>query len=206
MVSGMRRRWPVIASGAVALAALIVVVHDMVLFDADRFVREWGETLSGLSIDEAEFKTRARWHAGEPPCFTYAPPALTPEAIGAIADEMVAAGVLQQARATFSVWAHWAAVDERERHGDVGGEEALGFFKDAGWRARFLVRLNRAKVIAAVQRTARAGDVQTKEQMLARQSQFSPGDVAAAQAFWRGHRLLLPAQVLFRLRPEMDKR
>src|SRR5262245_55296801 len=199
----MRRRILVIAAVLLGAAALILVVHDVVLFDADRFVGEWGESLVDQAMaeargeervawDETEFASRARWHAGEPPCFTYSLPQPAPGAMSRIADEMVAAGVLQQARPTFSVWGHWAALDERERHGEIGAEEALALFHGASRRTRFLVALNHAKVVAAAQRAARASDAEAERQMLKRQSQFAPDDVRAARAFWQAHRLALP--------------
>jgi hypothetical protein len=213
----MRRRLLVITALVLAIGAGVFLVHDVLLFDGDRFVREWGEALNRqggapvrgeepVSIDETEFAGRARWHAGEQPCFTYAPPPLRPEAVAAIADEMVAAGVLEQVRATFSVWTLWAALDERERHGEVRDEEALAFFAGAGRRMRLLIALNRAKVIAAAQRAARASEAEAKQQLTAIQSQLAPEDVRVGHAFWRAHRLALPAHALFRLRPEIDRR
>jgi hypothetical protein len=217
MVAGMRRRLALIAAAVLTAAASIFVVHDIVLFDGDRFLQEWAEALSAqasgndrggelASIDETEFVERARWHQGERPCFTYFPPRASPESVRTVADDIVAAGVLSQARATFSLWAHWAALDERERHGGIRDEEALAVFNGAGWRRRLLITLNRGKVVAAVQRSARTRDAELAAQVAAQESQLAPNDVRAARAFWRAHRLALPAEVLFELRPELDRR
>jgi hypothetical protein len=205
-----------IAAGVIAGAAAVWLVNDVVLFDADAFVKSWhdevmesawaGTLAQKIRVDDAEVARRAAWHQGEPPCFTYAPQLPSPDAIRAIVDDMEAAGVLEQARATFAVWGHWSSLDEMQRHGEPRDEEVLAGFKYAGPRRRFLVALNRSKVLAAARRRMRAEETEMRQKLSRREQQYAPEDLAAAYSFWKTRRLALPIHALLKLRREMDAR
>jgi len=201
---------------ALAATVAVVVLHDVVLFDAYRFVAERNEPTpehrradqirDQTAVTEAEVARRAKWHQGEPPCFVYSIERPSAEKIGAIVDEMAAAGILAQARATFPLWSYWARQDERRRHGPESDEELLDFYRYFGWRTHFLIALNRDRIIAELHAETPGEKAEARAEIAAMESRYDPDDVRAARAFWYAHRLALSPPALIQLRAEMEKR
>jgi hypothetical protein len=199
-----------------AVAVAVVVLHDVVLFDAYKFVAERNErTPERLRADqvrdqtvvtEAEVARRAKWHHGDPPCFVYSTGRPTVEAIAPIVDEMAAVGVLHQARATFPLWSYWAQQDERRRHGPETDEELLDFYRYFGWRTHFLIALNRDRIIAELHAETPGEKADARAEIAAMESRYDPDDVRAARAFWYAHRLALSPPALIQVRHELEKR
>ena len=212
----MVRRVLKIAVAVVASAVAFVVLHDVVLFDAYKFVAERNELTpehlradqlrASTPITEAELARRAKWHQGEPPCFVYSGQRPSPEAIAAVVHEMVTAGVLGQAQATFPLWSYWAQQDERRRHGPEPDEELLEFYRYFGWRTHFLIALNRDRIIAELHAETPGEKAEARAELAAMESRYDPDDVRAARAFWYAHRLALSPPALIQLRGEMEKR
>jgi hypothetical protein len=210
------RRVVKIVIAALACAVAAVLLHDVVLFDAYKFVEERNaptaehlraeQIRDQMAVTEAELARRAKWHRGSPPCFVAAVDPPAPGALAAIVDEMVAGGVLQQARATFPLWTHWAQKDERRRHGAPSDEELLDFYRHFGWRTHFLIALNRDRIIAELHAETPGEEAEARAEIAALESRYDPDDVRAARAFWYAHRLSLPPSALIQLRGEMAKR
>ena len=212
----MVRRVLKIAVAVLASAVAFVVLHDVVLFDAYKFVAERNELTpehrradqrrGQTPVTDAELARRAKWHQGEPPCFVYSALRPSPAEIANIVDEMVAAGVLGRAQATFPLWSHWAQQDELRRHGPEPDEELLDFYRYFGWRTHFLIALNRDRVIAELHAETPGEKAEARAEIAAMESRYDPDDVRAARAFWYAHRLALPPAALIQLRGEIEKR
>jgi hypothetical protein len=205
-----------IVVAVLASSVAIALLHDVVLFDAYKFVEERNQltpehlradqTRAQTVVTEAELARRAKWHQGEPPCFVYSDQRQSIETIAPIVDEMEAAGVLQQARATFPLWSHWAQQDERRRHGPEPDEELLDFYRYFGWRTHFLIALNRDRIIAELHAETPGEKADARAEIASMEARYDPDDVRAARKFWYAHRLVLSPAALILLRRELEKR
>ena len=178
------------------------LVHSTVLFDPDEFVLEHEtsvieEALAGHApVEETEMARRARWHVGQPPCFTYAPPHATADEIESVVSELAASGSVEAAASNLMLFADWSVADERLRHGDPTEEEMLSNYGDLGWYGRLLLALNRSRILEATFKRLRRREGESRARAAQREAELPQEQVSKLRTTWQTHRLKLPVAAL----------
>lgn len=212
----MRIKKTTAAAVVIALGVAGFLVHATVFFDPRAFVRDHARreeaklmaaALTGRPpAHRADLAERARWHAGEPPCFAYDPPRATDEDIASVVSDFAATGAVALAVENVTLFAEWSVADERLRHGSPGDEEILTAYDDLGWYERLLLTLNRGRIVEAARELVREQEEESRARAARREAELSPEQVDVLRTTWERHRSKLPVPALLSLKSALEQR